>query len=779
MTSFHACRRSRRIAAPVALLALGAGQPSAAQEARPPAAQASPAPQREAEKPKGLPIVVEKVTVSATVAEESRDPASVTTLDATAIARGNRGQDLSMLLADTPNAYAYSDAGNGVGYGYLSLRGFDQRRIAVYVNGVPLNDPESLQVYFIDLADLASGLDSIQVQRGTGTALYGSPAVGGVVNLETGALPTEPRGDLALGAGSFGTLRGSLRYSLPLGDGHSALSLRAAHVRSDGYRQPAWTRHSLGELGYQRVGNDSVFRVRLLGGPEKTQLAYYGVPAAYLRGEVSGDAERDRRVNPLAAGEIDSFLQPQIQLLHDLRLRPGLLLKNTAYSILGDGYFRQWSDAYLYDPLGIDGSGVPQASLAAVWRRREVTKRQYGWLPSASIEHARGRLVLGGELRASSTHHEGRITDAARCAQEGADGGCQSVGAPLSAELPLYDYRTRKTTLSAHAREQLSLTSRLRLSLELQARHHALAMSDDQVRGYSWEAGYGFLTPSVGLSFDASERLNLYASASASRSEPRFDDIWNPQDTWADPHDSFATSDAAGRHFEDALALPERLRAFEGGAGYRSADLRLMASAYWMDFRDELVYAGGINDDGLPITDNAARSLHRGIEIEGWLRLPAGFELSGSLAASDDVLKEYVLHFGPAPEDRVDYSGNRIALFPTHQGRLRLSKAFGRARLAMGVRRVGTLYLDNSENERKDPALRAEPGYEDKQLDPFTLADLQAAVELGHGRRRAALSLGIENVFDRRYAASGYVYGEPYFFPAAGRAFYLGVSVGF
>ncbi len=651
-----------------------------------------------------LPIVVEKVVVSATVAEERRDPASVATLDKQQIADRNRGQDMAMLLAETPNAYAYSDAGNGVGYSYLSLRGFDQRRIAVYVNGVPLNDPESLQVYFIDLADLAGGLASLQVQRGTGTALYGSPAVGGVVNLESGALETARAGSFTVGGGSFGTWRGSLRYTQPLRGGRSSLSLRAAHVRSDGYRDPAWTRHSLGELAYQRVGDDSVLRARLFGGPERTQLAYLGVPIANLRGEISGDADRDRRRNPLAAGEIDNFLQPQLQVLHDLRLREGLLLKNTLYAILGDGYFRQWSDPLDYSPQGFLAPTAqhPSLTIDAAWRRRAVFKQQYGFLPSLAWSHAGGRLVAGLELRRAGSHHRGQVRE-----------GSLS-GVSLARPLTLYDYRTGKTSLSAYARETLRAGRRLSVNLELQATRHALRMHDDRVRGFSFDGDYSFVTPRLGLNFNASDRLHLYASFSTARSEPRFDDVWNPQDVFQNPAPLFGRHDAATRHFEDAKARPERLKAVEGGLGFTRGAARFKASVYWMDFRDELVYAGGIDQDGLPITDNAARSLHKGVEMEAALRLPGAVEVAGQLALSADTLKAYVLQFGPAPADRVDHSGNRIALFPTHQARLRLSRAFGPARIGLGARRVGTIYLDNSENERKDAAARRAPGYVDK-----------------------------------------------------------------
>ena len=202
------------------LLLLGMALPSAA---APPdavvpddlrASATSAEPDAPSDQPR-LPIVVEHVTVSASVAREGQDPATFSTLSGEELQTRQRGQDLAMLLAETPNAYAYSDAGNGVGYAYLSLRGFDQRRVAVNVNGVPLNGPESRQVYFIDLADFASGLQSIQVQRGTGTALYGSPAVGGVVNLESGALPTARQGELKLGLGSFGTWRAGLSFAEP------------------------------------------------------------------------------------------------------------------------------------------------------------------------------------------------------------------------------------------------------------------------------------------------------------------------------------------------------------------------------------------------------------------------------------------------------------------------------------------------------------------------------------------------------------------------------------
>jgi iron complex outermembrane receptor protein len=308
-------------------------------------------------------------------------------------------------------------------------------------------------------------------------------------------------------------------------------------------------------------------------------------------------------------------------------------------------------------------------------------------------------------------------------------------------------------------------------------------MREDLVRGYSWDSGYGFVTPRLGVSYDASPRVNLYASLSTAHSEPRFDDIWNPQDVYQNPAVLFEHYDPATRRLSDANARPERLRAAEAGVSVKSAKASLRANGYWMDFKDELVFAGGIDEDGLPITDNAARSLHRGVELELSLRLPGGLALTANGSASEDRLSDYVLRYGPSDADVVDYSGNRIALFPSRLARARVSRAFGPVTAAFGLRHVGRIFLDNSENERKNPSAREAPGYVTKTIEPFTLAEAELRLDLRRwlkrGARTTLLTLSADNLFDQRYEASGYVDDQPYFVPAATRNIYLGLRIGF
>lgn len=720
----------------------------------------------EKEKPAPPPIV-EVVEVTANLARERRDPVTFTEIQRPAITAAHRGQDLGLLLAETPNAYAYSDAGNGVGYSSLRIRGFDQRRIAVNINGIPWNTPETHQVYYIDLADFASGLERIQVQRGTGTALYGSPAVGGVINLETGHLGLERAGEIRLSAGSFGTRRAALKFGGPLGAAGWAWQARVSRVVSDGYRDRSWTRHTLGFLALEKFSPDSTWRFNLYGGPEKTHLAYYGVPIEYLLGRISGDADRDRKVNFLVEGETDTYFQPHLEILQDWRLGEGLVLSQAAYATFGRGYYRQFNEERTY-PAAYDATGYPVEirTVANAWRKRWISEQQLGYIPRLSWRHSGGTLFAGLEVRLHRGRHRGWITEGI------------IEGRPVEDRLPLYAYTNLKRSFGAFVRESLDLTPALTLNLELHGTRHEFEMVEDRVRGLGFKAAYSFFNPRAGVNWNIGERWNLYASLSRTGREPAVPDIWEAQDPWIRPRTLFNGANASLTRFSDPKARPERLRAAELGAGYRSEELVFKVNLYDMNFQDELVYAGGIDDDGNFRTTNAGRSVHRGIEVEAAARLPWGLKLAAFGSKSRDELKG--LRLAGSPGVFADYSGNRVGLFPDALLRMTLQRDFGPVSVQLGGRRVGRIYLDQSENERKTPAVRRTPGYVDKKIEPFSLFDLRAGWRLPRG---FSLDLWVENLADKRYAAFGYSYAygdfsgfSTEFFPGAVRGIYLGLA---
>jgi iron complex outermembrane receptor protein len=734
-------------------------------------------------------IPIEGVEVRSIVAAEGRTPGAFTNLDRETIERDHWGQDLPVLLGgNVPGAYAYSDAGNGIGYSYLKIRGFGQRRIGVTINGIPLNDPQSREVYWIDHPDLAASAQSIQVQRGVGSAVYGTTSLGGSVAVETIPYRTDRELVLEAGGGSFDTQRFSLQAASGLLEGRWSLTSRLSRIRSDGYREQSWSDLWSYFAGLARVGDTQVLRLNLYGGPERTHLSYVGVPRAYLDGAISGDADRDRRFNPMTyVGERDQFFEPHYELLHDWKLSPVTSLSNALFYFQGTGFydeFRTGRDLREY--------GHPDSIVTDIVRRRNAKNLHVGWVP-------RLRFTPGGplsyeaglELRLHEGKRWGELLWAA-----------QQPAAPAPNHT-YYEYLGRVTNTSGFARAAWQATTRLRVSGDLSLHRQAYELTDDAFNGQSFEETYTFLMPRVGAtwtvidaeaellgSFNAEEavfqgekearRLELYASYSRAQAEPIFRELYDPENVGVPP--GFRSFDPATGRLSDPLLEPETVDDFALGLRARGAWGSASLGAYWMRFADEIVFNGRIDDNGNPITGNAARSRHAGVEGAFETRPRRWLELSGNFHVADDRFDEYVESLG------ADYSGNRIAGFPGWAARGRALARAGRGTLELGVEHVGRQYLDNTENERRNPALRDDPSWVDRTIEPWTAvhAALGLSLPRAWGSRALALSLRVDNLFDERYETSGYLdYPAPAFaptpvwIPAATRRWFAGVKATF
>jgi len=254
------------------------------------------------------------VVVTASRVKDRETPVTFTNLPREEIARTYSVQDVPVLLQSLPSIHAYSDAGNGVGYSYLSVRGFSQKRVNVLINGIPQNGPTSHEVYWVDLPDVLSNVQDIQVQRGVGSSLYGSSAIGGSINVITTNFNPERSVTAFAGAGSYGTRKLSVAFNSGLVDDSYAMFGRFSRITSDGYREQSWSDLWSYFLGVRRFDPSMTTTLLVYGGPEKTHLAYNGVTRAYLEGTVTGNARADRRYNPLTyENEIDTFNQPHYE----------------------------------------------------------------------------------------------------------------------------------------------------------------------------------------------------------------------------------------------------------------------------------------------------------------------------------------------------------------------------------------------------------------------------------------------------------------------------------
>jgi iron complex outermembrane receptor protein len=666
-----------------------------------------------------------------------------------------------MLLEVVPSYTAYNDNGHGVGYSYFFLRGFDMRRNAVTLNGVPLNDAESHGVFFVDLADFASTTGDIQVQRGVGTNLYGGSAIGGSIDFRTRTPMSEARLRLDTTFGSWGTRRWSVEYDSGLFDGRWAATFRYSRIDSDGYRDQSWLEAWNYYATVEHYGDDTTTRLVLFGGPERTHLAYLGIPKRYLDGEVTGDPRRDRRYNPLTyPNEIDEFFQPHYQLLNDWRIRDDLTLHTTLYYFTGDGFFEQFTaDASLASvglPPAIGPDGEPTGTSDIV-TRRHIDEWDAGAIPTLEWRHGSGRGTLQAGLAAR--FHTGR--------EWGETVWAASFPPGVDPNPRWYDYDIDKTTWQPFLQESWRLAPDWTLLAGLTWTSHTYHLSEDRVREEDVRVDYDYLLPRLGVTWRPTDDWSVYANVSRGGREPAFRDVFDPQ---------LVTGDEL-RDLD-----PEELTDLELGAQHVWSTGYARGNLYWLDFDNAIVFAGGIDEDGLPTTANGAVVTQWGAELEAaWTPIPRwGGRLALSYAdATFDEFIEYDFSGGI-----VDHSGNRVAGVSDWLATLELTGGIGPVDLLVTFRHVGEFFLDNTEDLRKEPDVRDRPGYIHRINPSFTTVDLSAEVSLGPtvaraiAARDARLRLRINNLTDELYTTFGYMgWTEPEWIPAATRSGYVGLLV--
>jgi iron complex outermembrane receptor protein len=685
--------------------------------------------------------VNDRVEVTATRARDGIDPVSFTNVPKERVAEAYWAQDPAMLLAQiVPGFYATNDSGNGIGYSYFSIRGFGQARTRVMLNGAPLNDAESGELFFIDLADFMSTSGDVQVQRG----VFGLSGLGGAVDITTALPSVTPSFNVSTGAGSYNTRRFAVNWDSGLIDNRWAMSARYSKITTDGYRDQSWVDMWNYYLALARYGGRSRLQLVLFGGPERTHLAYEGVSRDALDGRLTGDAERDRRSNPITyPGEIDNFLQPHYQLLHDLDLTSSTHLSQTVYLFQGDGYYdqfrarRSFFEYNLPNVTQLDGSVITKTDLV---RRRNVDEWDAGWVPS--LRHTAGRWSLGlqGEVRIHRAHHEGTVTWA------------QDYPTGFAPNQHYYDYRTGKETASIAGDVRFAATSRLSLSGGGQYTHHRYSVFDDRMKGVDLAPTYNFVLPRAGAVLTLDPSANVYARVARGMREPFLRSIYDPQDYYGTP-----------------VSLdPEDVWNVESGVSVTKPRWRARGNVFWMSFINEIVYAGALDDNGVPIYGNGARSRRLGAEVDGSVSIGPCLTMDGALSVSRNTFtqyREYDFEGGS-----VVYDGNRIAGFPDVMASVSLRGEWRGAHAAVSLRRVGRFYLDNTQSAGK-----VNDAY--TTVDASSQVSIPAAWSRSAGLSRMALTVRVNNLFDQRYTTFGYIDGGPLYIPAAGRNVFVGFTL--
>jgi len=727
-------------------------------------------------------------------------------------------QDLPMFLNGYTGINSYSESGSSIGYSYISLRGFDQRRISILINGIPQNDPEDHTVYWVDVSDLTASVEDIQIQRGIGTALYGTSSIGGVVNVRTIDIFKNKFLNVSAGYGDYNSRRFSFEYSSGLTKNGFGFYGKFTKQNTDGYRDLSWSDHWSYFLSASKlIGKNQTLKLNLYGSPIKNHLAYLGVDKPYLDGQITGDKYADRRFNYLTyPDETDNYFQPHYELVHNLQASKNIFVSNTLSYIRGDGFFNTSfpvsygydfgyfrlqpfyvSDTTTFNPLyyrrNDDGTFYYDSTRGYEIVRSDIVSRltvnnnTYGWFPKVQIKHNKdkGTLVIGGEVRYHKSEHFGEITFAEALPQ----------GTPPNYQY--YFYNGGKRTYSVYANEIYSITGKLNGMLGAQYVYHRYNISNNRYRPYNFSVNYNFFTPRAGLNYNFDDRFSAFVNFSIARREPRLKDIYNGEDPYSTPN--FRIVDTLKGIYEDPLVKSEEMFDYEIGLGYNSPKVKADLNFYLMDFKNEIVNNGQLDNVGQPIAGNAGKSIHRGVELELNLKpfsqkILNAISLAGNLSLSQNYFKEYVEVLGADSAGNIifgnDYSDNQIILTPNIIANLSLNY-FDKNGVGayISMQHVGRMYLDNSENERKDPSARSAPGYVDKVINPYTVVNAGLSFNVSSMInqndftklfRKLELNLKANNIFDALYETSGSVsYGVPYWIPAATRNFFGEIVVGF
>ena len=513
---------------------------------------------------------LEAVTVSA-IRARNEAPISSASLDAAQLQRRSIGQDMPLLIQGTPSLTSYSETGDHWGYSYIRLRGIDQSRINLTLDGIPLNDPEDQVLYFADFPDLANSISSIQIQRGVGTSAPGTASYGGSINFQTIPVASARRGaELQLQGGSFGSGRASAEYASGLVSNRFALYARASALQSGGYRRHSGTEGRSGFLSAAYVGDRSVLKLTAIAGLFADTLAYVGATATEL--------DADRRSNILRSDEVDRFGEQVVALSYTRQLGASTSLATTLYRISNGGDY-DVCIANCDQPVG----DLWNFNLDGLW---------HGLTATWSHERERVRVNLGVNGSAYERDHHAYARPDLMTA--------------------LYFNTGHKDEGSAFAKIAYDV-GRVTLFADAQGRTAKFSYTPDANAGVAASSiDWSFFNPKVGATLRVRPSLDAYASFGMNSREPARSDMFA----------GFDNIDTSNEAFVGTLdrVKPERVHDVEAGVRARGARWSVDANAFAMEFRNEILPVGQLSYIGTPLRTNVPSSWRRGVEADVTLR---------------------------------------------------------------------------------------------------------------------------------------------------------------
>lgn len=671
------------------------------------------------------PQSLDEVIISA-VRATGKTPVTFTNVSKEEIAPRNLGQDIPILLNYLPSVVTTSDAGAGIGYTGIRVRGSDATRVNITINGVPFNDSESHGTFWVNLPDFASSVESLQLQRGVGTSTNGSGAFGASLNLLTDAFSREASAEIANSFGSFNSRKHTAKFSTGLMNGNFEFAGRLSVIKSDGYIDRA----SSDLKGYFLQGTynegNTLIKGLVFGGREITYQAWNGIDPETMNGNRtfnSAGLYTDEAGNVrFYDNEVDNYQQDHYQLHWNQKYGENWSTNVALHYTRGIGFFENFREDADFAEYGL--APVAGQETTDLVRRKWLDNDFYGFTFSANYRDNRFDVVLGGGWNKYHGAHFGTVEWARFASQS--DPGQQ------------YYFDTgHKTDGNIFGKVTYELTSKLSLFGDLQYRR--VSYRADGVQPEPVADIFHFFNPKGGLTYSFARGNQLYASYAVANREPNRVD------------------------YESGTTRPERLHDVELGWRYQKAKISWNANLYYMAYQDQLILTGALNDVGNPIRSNSERSYRLGFEFDATVQVTPKVEWRPNFTVSAN--KNIDLNFNGQNFGTTDiaYSPNFIA------GNLLSYAPLANLKLVVLSKYVGRQFMNNIESPTAE-------------LPDYLVNDFNVVYVIKSKKifDEIILSGLVNNFLDREYVSNGYMWDVfPYYYPQAGINFLAGATVKF
>lgn len=711
---------------------------------------------------------LDELIVTATRVKE-KAPIAHTNISYQEIEKNNLGQDMAFLLQNTTSLVSTSDAGAGVGYTGFRIRGSDATRINVTVNGIPINDAESQGVFWVNMPDFASSTENIQIQRGVGTSTNGAGAFGATVNLQTTTLKENPYGEIASSYGSFNTQKYTAKFGTGLINKHWAFDGRASYIKSDGYIDRATSDLKSYYLSAGYFAENTSVKLVYFAGKEKTYQSWWGTPESRITGNkedmeihaMNNGLDSAQTHNLLNSGrtynyyeydnETDNYQQDHAQLLFSHQFSTKWSANAALHYTYGRGYYEQYRKDddltdYNISSIFIGSDTIVSSDLI---RRRWLDNHFYGTTYNINYKTTKLSVTLGGGYNFYDGDHFGEIIWMQ-----------YAVNTPKNEQY--YNNNAKKEDINTFLKADYLIGDKLTLFGDVQLRTIAYQTKgiDSDLREILVDTNFVFFNPKGGLNYQFNDKVRAYASISVANREPvRTDFIDNP-------------ANKQPKH--------ETMIDYEAGIGIKLKKLWFRTNFYYMDYTNQLVLTGELNDVGSSIRTNVDKSYRMGIEIESNFLISKKVMLNANATFSQnkienftEVLYDYTTDFDVIENNYTNtdiaFSPNVIAAASIHYHPIK------KLNLMVQTKYVGKQFLDNTSNNNR-------------AIDAYQTVDARISfILLPKKMRELSFHVMVNNIFDTMYSSNGYTYSyiyedlitENFYYPQAGTNFLAGLVLKF